>query len=134
MSNPDELLNLADTLKLTPGASRRAALSRAYYAAFHALQDAVQPLISHNEFGRHGCAAHGAVLRALRSWQSSHPDRKKAMAHGADALKCYHLMEVCLDEREKADYVMGPAGEIGPKDAVDVIGKARRVVQFAKKV
>lgn len=133
MSNPAELLAFAETHKLGTGAARRAAISRAYYAAFHALQDAVLPLIDDADIGRNGCAKHGAVLRALRTWQSKHPDRKLRMSFGADALKAYNKLEVCLDEREKADYLMGPAGELSPQEVVAIVGKARRVIEFADK-
>lgn len=133
MSSPAELLALAEELKFTDGASRRAAISRAYYAAFHALQDAVAPMVDQSDIGRNGCARHGAVLRSLRTWSQKHPDAKKRMALGVDATKAYSRLQTCLDGRERADYQMGSHGECNAADAVAIIGKARRVVEFAKK-
>lgn len=133
MSSPSALLAFATANQLTPGAPRRAAISRAYYAAFHALQGPVDPMVEQEDRGRHGCAGHGVVLKCLRDWRTLHPDRKKALQHGADALKCFHLMRVCIDERERADYEMGLAGEVGPQEAVALVGKATRAVRYASK-
>lgn len=133
MSSPAALLELAEELKLKQGASRRAAISRAYYAAFHALQAAVAPMMKESDIGRNGCAKHGSVLKALRTWSRDHPDRKARMAHGADATKAYNLLVACLEHREKADYQMGEQGESRAQDAVATIGRARRIIEFAKK-
>lgn len=90
-------------------------------------------MMSDSDIGRNGCASHGAVLKALSTWQREHPDRKLRMAHGADALKAYNHLQLCRDEREQADYQMGPAGELPPQQVVAVVGKARRVMAFAAK-
>lgn len=131
MSKPEDLLQFAHQHVHTPGAARRAALSRAYYAAFHAFQDAVDPMITQR--GRHGCAHHGDLLSCLLQWTSRHPDRKKAMQFGADAIKCYHLLSACQEAREQSDYQMGPAGEKNPQEAVNVVGKADRLLKYAAK-
>lgn len=133
MSSPAQLLALAEDLKFKEGAGRRAAISRAYYAAFHALQDAVSPMIHDDDLGKNGCAKHGAVLRSLRTWASDHPDQRMRMSLGADARKAYNRLQDCLSERERADYQMGVSGEVSAMQAVSVIGKARRVIEFAAK-
>lgn len=132
MSSPADLLRFAHQHVLTPGAARRAAISRAYYAAFHALQDAVDSMITNR--GRHGCAHHGDLLSCLRQWSSKHPDQKKAMQFGADAIKSYHLLSACQEARELSDYQMGASGEMTPQEAVNIVGKADRLLKYAAKL
>lgn len=134
MCDVHQLWQLADSLKLSPPPERRAAISRAYYAAFHAVQPIVLPMIRPDDVGRHGCARHSATLHALRNWGSGHPDRRLAMQHGAAATQAYHRLAYCKDEREFADYLLGSNNDPEPKTAVDVIGKAKRVIDFASRV
>ena len=131
MSDPAALLAFAELHKLEPGASRRAAISRAYYAAFHALQPCLDLLVSPDEVGKYGCARHSAVLKYLRTWSAVHPDKSMAMRHGADAIKCYHLMVACQEAREQSDYQLGAAGELSASEAVNIVGKASRVLKYA---
>lgn len=60
-----------------------------------------------------------------------HPDKKLAMKHGADALKCYNHFRYLLEARELADYQLGPAGEHTVLDQVQLVGKARRIAAYA---
>lgn len=133
MSCPEDLLALAKTLSVSPGASRRAAISRAYYAAFHALQDALDPMMATSDLGPNGCATHAAVQRKLARWSQLHPDKKKAMGFGAQATIMAQRLQYCREERERADYHMGPAGEVDLPTANGVIAKAEAVIKFAVK-
>jgi hypothetical protein len=134
MCDHAELFAFADSLKGEKGAARRASISRAYYAAFHALQDGIDPMLDESDRGPLGTATHGAVLRCLRTWGQKHPDRKKAMAFGAEAMQCYNRLSSCKEERELADYLMGSHNDPTFEVARDVIGKAERVIKFAAKL
>ena len=132
MSSPTALLQFADDLKLQNGAHGRAAISRAYYGAFHALQDAIDPMTGSSDRGRNGCAYHAHVGKCLTRWSQVHPDKKLGMKHGADALKCYHHFRTLLEARELADYQLGEAGEHTALAQVQLVGKARRVAAYAQ--
>jgi hypothetical protein len=134
MSSPAELLRLADELKAEQGASRRAAISRAYYAGFHALGEAVKPLLQATDLGQHGCPGHRAIAHVLRNWKRSHPDRKIAVGFGDEALKISQIFLRCMEHREVADYVMGEAGEVSLKTALGVIGNVDRIIKFAARL
>lgn len=131
MASASDLLAFADQNKLAAGVLQRAAISRAYYAAFHALQASIAPMVGPGDVGAHGCAHHGVVLRSLRTWASSHPDRAAAMRHGADAIKCYHRMVACKEARERADYDLRQSAELSAAQAVNIVGKADRIVKDA---
>lgn len=113
---------------------RRAALSRAYYAAFHALQPAIRPLIDETkDVGRHGIAHHSATMHALRRWRSDHPDVRKRMAFGTEATKLFHKYRITLQLREQCDYSLGERSDPDAADCVLALGNARRLIEFAKK-
>jgi uncharacterized protein (UPF0332 family) len=134
MSSPAELLKLANELKAEQGASRRAAISRAYYAGFHALGEVVKPLLSESDLGQHGCPRHRSVVRALRNWKRSHPDSSLAVGFGDEAWTMSQLFIHCMEQREIADYVMGAAGEVSLAEALGLIGKVERMIKFAAKI
>ncbi|MFC3717112.1 hypothetical protein ACFONC_13205 [Luteimonas soli] len=134
MIDPSALIAFAEQQQLNPGAARRAAISRAYYAAFHALQDCIRPMIAAGDCGAHGCVKHAKVLHSLRYWVDIHPNQQKAMQHGADAIKAWHSISAVKEARERADYLLGSGGEFTPKQAVDFVGKAKRVVSLARKM
>lgn len=134
MSSPAELLRLANELKAEQGASRRAAISRAYYAGFHALGEVVKPLLQEKDLGQHGCPGHRAVAHALRSWKRCHPDKKIAVGFGEEAWQISQMFLRCMEHREVADYVMGEAGEVSLKTALGVIGNVDRIIKFAERL
>lgn len=131
MASPEELLGFAEQNKLASGVARRAAIGRAYYAAFHALQPSIASMATDQDRGTHGCAHHSFVLRCLRRWASDHPDRSLAMRHGAGAIKCYHLMAACKDAREQSDYDLRPSAEPTAMETVNIVGKAGRIMKYA---
>lgn len=131
MASAQDLLTFAEQNKLASGVARRAAVSRAYYAAFHALQPCISPMIGPQDTGAHGCAHHSSVLRCLRDWARIHPDRSSAMRHGSDAIKCYHLMVACKEGRERSDYDLRAGAELTALEAVNIVGKADRILKYA---
>lgn len=134
MTEPADLIALAKQLVGNAGASRRAAVGRSYYAAFHSLQDVVRPMVETHQIGKHNCVDHGATVCALRDWAEKHPDKKLAMGHGVEAKKIYHLLAACRDARERADYMLEPSSDLAERDAGALIAKAEQVIKFAMKM
>lgn len=133
-TTPDSLFELAERLVKEAGPARRAGVGRAYYAAFHSLQDILSPACEDEDFGDHGAIHHHVVLRLLRTWRQSYPDPRMRMSFGAEALKQYNYMVSCKSARERCDYSLCATSDPQPPQAVEAVGKARRVIQFAKKV
>lgn len=115
-------------------AERRAAVSRAYYAAFHDLAEAFFDMVDTRDLGEHGLPSHAVVARCFRQFSSKAPDRKKAMAHGAEAVNLLNVYVAIKRARGIADYALGMSTELSPRDVVVHLGRVDRLRKFAAKI
>jgi len=132
MTTPADLLAYAESKVGADQVGIRAGIGRAYYAAFHAVQDAVWPMASNGDIGENGCIHHGRVVIFLRNWSTLHPDQRMRMAHGAEATKLAHRLRLLKDDRERADYVLGDPATT--TRLTDSISRARLLVRFGEKL
>lgn len=117
-------------------AVRRAAISRSYYCAYHDLAEALHPMFSDQDLKsrENGRPAHAAVARNLRDVGRDFPDRKKAMAHGAEARNLWHNYNAILRSRSIADYALEATAGVTAQEAILHLGRVDRLRKLAKKL
>jgi hypothetical protein len=136
MTQPIDLMKHAEALahSETP-VERRAAVNRAYYAAFHALQEVLEPMCDpDDDFGLNGAMHHRIVVEKLRRWQAQYPNKRIAMQFGTEASNLFSKFVDLKEARERADYFLGASGDQSVKEAILAVSKAQRALQFAEKV
>ena len=121
---PDDILAVAQSLALLGGeAEHRSAVSRAYYAAFHSVIDAIPQGF---EPDLKGASSHEAVVSSMRAFVRERlPGRHEAILI-ADALPKLKR------ERKFSDYQLQHT--VSQKDASDAIDEANKIIDHCSRL
>jgi uncharacterized protein (UPF0332 family) len=127
---PSQIFSLATALHLREVEAKdaesylRSAASRAYYAAYHAANDAVPEQLQPNEADRRGKESHVSVQVALEIWaKGAYQGRSEARAMARDLPKLKHI-------RKHADYLL--LSEFRRSDADVALTTARAIINSAE--
>lgn len=130
---PANLAELADELRLSEPSTEaryRASCSRAYYAAYHALEPLLK-LVPGDEggVGVQGGLKHREVPRRLRGIQRLPANLARLRRYAAEGRKFAFVFQAALDTREQADYIIS---EPMPKEEVELqLSRMRDLLEFA---
>ena len=135
-STADFLATAEELRKSGKPADVRAAISRAYYAAFHDLSDKLACMSEDpiNDLGKHGKLKHGLVVKNLRAFKTSYPDRKVADRLGNEARSLSQVFVSAMGAREEADYDLREITTLEPFAVVQHFGRIIKLRKFAKKL
>lgn len=131
---PDQLAQLAQELCAGENESDvrcRASCSRAYYAAYHALEPLLQVVPGSPEgVGAQGGLKHREVPRRLRSLQRLPMEYARLRRYATDGKVAALTYQSALDARERADYLMNDL--LAREDAEDQLGRMSQLLEFAQ--
>ena len=87
-----------------PEAARRAAINRAYYAAYLAAEELAKLVPGNETRGAFGLLGHREVPRRLRNWRLLPAEFTRLKAQTSAARIAAAALEAAIDVRELADY------------------------------
>lgn len=104
---PHEIGQLAHALASADTAvSRRAAVNRAYYAAYHALIGFASLVPGNDNCGPQGSLAHRELPRRLRNWRFLPSELARLKQLTSQARQAAIQLSAAIDIRELADYAL----------------------------
>jgi uncharacterized protein (UPF0332 family) len=127
---PLELLDVAKDVaqKSSSEGHRRCAISRAYYCAFHTLQEVVA-VLPEEKPSEHPYIGHRETYRRLKAWRPEDASLKP-LAHAAKLVSKYY--KAALDMRENADYRLNL--DISQSHVEEQLRNLEELAHFAKRV
>jgi hypothetical protein len=111
---PRDIGHLAHQLASGASAvSQRAAVNRAYYAAYHALIGVAELVPGNDQSGPQGSMAHRELPRRLRNWRFLPTTLTRLKPLANQARQAASQLSAAIDVRELADYSLGEGVDQG---------------------